>query len=121
MTDDEVQTFEQLLGKKLSQQQEAVTKQISGLAKRVEDGFANTATIAHVDAIAKHLGDTMEKLHSVTTTLNGVVQTQREHSQSFDSIDRKLNAHLDRLDRHGTRIEVLEAKTSRLPAPPRRT
>ncbi len=114
MTDDEVKTFEQLLDKKLSQNHEAVTNQIAALSKRVEDGFATTATVGQVDAIAKHLDDTMKMLDNVTTTLDDVVQTQREQSQQFDRIERKLGKHDDR-------FEVLEAKTTHLPTRPRGT
>lgn len=131
MADISLKQIEQLLDKKLSENQEgtaakigqlakrvdqgfantATTEQLSALTKRVEEGFANAATIEQIDAVAKHLAEANAHLGEIDATL-------KHQSESLEAISRRLNSDLDRLDDHGARIKQLEAKTAHLPAPP---
>lgn len=100
MADFSLEQIEQLLDKKLSD-----------FRDHVDEGFAKTATIDQIDAVAKHLAETNAHLGEINASL-------KHQSESLEAISRRLNADLDRLDDHGTRIERLEAKTAHLPAPP---
>jgi chromosome segregation ATPase len=109
MADNSLEQIEQLLDKKLSENQAATAAKIDQLAKRVDEGFANTATTAQIDTLANHIQKVKDDLGSQLD----------EQDQTLGRIERRLNTDLDRLDDHGTRIERLEAKTAHLPAPPR--
>lgn len=108
MADNSLEQIEQLLDKKLSENQAATVAKIDQLAKRVDEGFAGAATTAQIDTLASHIRKAKDDLGSQLD----------EQDETLARMERRLNTDLDRLDDHGKRIEALEAKTTHLPSPP---
>ena len=99
MTDDELNKIDQLLDKKFSAMRQDVATDINALG---------TKLTAQIDTVAAHLAKANEKLDKAE-------EARQVDSQRFESVNRNISGHTDRLDAHHERIAVVEAKTSHLP------
>ncbi len=104
MTDDLLKQLDQLFDNKLSAMRTESNSELGAIEKHMDEGF--TTLSAQIDTVAAHLGTAIESLCKVE-------KTQQDHSELLTRIDR-------RLEKHGVRIETLEAKTAHLSVPRRK-
>lgn len=130
MTDNEVPKIDQLLenmatlrrevhdsgahlDERISETNKHLSKTNERLAQQAKWSREGDDRIAgRLDLVAAHLARIDDDVVEVKEIVSG-------HSEDLDNIQRRQAADLDRFDDQGTRIEVLESKTSNLPTPPR--
>jgi septation ring formation regulator EzrA len=93
--------------KHLSKTNERLTQQ-SKWSREGDDRIAG-----RLDLVAAHLARLDDDVIEVKEIVSG-------HSEDLDTLQRRLEKDLDRLDDHGKHIDILDAKTAHLPTPPTR-